>query len=39
MDIDLAAIIVDRIDVGIFVLNENMEVQLWNRFMQTLSVK
>ncbi len=37
MDIDLAAIIVDRIDVGIFVLNENMEVQLWNRFMQTHS--
>ncbi len=37
MNDSLADTIVDRVDVGIFVLNEAMEVQLWNRFMQTHS--
>lgn len=34
---ELLEFIVDRVNVGIFVLNENMEVLLWNKFMVTHS--
>ena len=37
MDSGLVDIIVDRIDDGVFVLNHRLEVQLWNRFMQSHS--
>ncbi|PJF38575.1 MAG: diguanylate cyclase, partial [Phototrophicales bacterium] len=34
---ELLEFIVDRINVGVFIVNENHEVQLWNKFMATNS--
>ncbi len=31
--------IIDRLDVGVFILNQDMEVQLWNKFMSSHSGK
>ena len=33
----LLEVIIDRLDVGVFVLNREMEVQLWNKFMNAHS--
>ncbi len=34
---ELLEFIVDRTNIGLFILNENLEVQLWNNFMATKS--
>ncbi|CBL46855.1 Hypothetical protein HDN1F_32720 [gamma proteobacterium HdN1] len=36
---DLLGFIVDRANIGVFILNEALEVQLWNRFMASNSGK
>ena len=36
---ELLDFIVDRINVGVLILNENMEIQLWNKFMAANSGK
>ena len=36
---ELLSFIVDRVNAGVFVLNKDMEVQLWNNFMASHSGK
>ena len=37
LDDSLLESIIDRLDVGVFVLNRDLEVQLWNKFMMSRS--
>ena len=38
-DLELLEFIVDRVNVGVFIVNSDMEILLWNRFMHIHSNK